>query len=71
MLAVENCLIKDLPMILTTSMVSQMEEEELQRLAAESAEVQTERAELQNEYEALRKGLDLCKRYRARSSLGM
>ncbi|KAI3331443.1 hypothetical protein HD806DRAFT_518465 [Xylariaceae sp. AK1471] len=70
-LAIENCLIKDLPTILTTSTVSQMEDDELQRLAAESADIQVERTELQTEYEALKKGLDLCKSYRARNSMGM
>ncbi|KAK5633033.1 hypothetical protein RRF57_008747 [Xylaria bambusicola] len=67
-LAVENCLIKDLPSIFTTSMVSQMEDEMLKRLAAESSEMQVERAELEAEYETLRNGLDLCKAYRSRKS---
>jgi FtsZ-binding cell division protein ZapB len=70
-LAIENCLIKDLPTILTTIAVSQMEDDELQRLAAESADIQVERTELQAEYESLKKGLDLCKSYRARNSIGM
>ncbi|KAI1813711.1 P-loop containing nucleoside triphosphate hydrolase protein [Poronia punctata] len=66
-LAIENCLIKDLPTILTTSTVSQMEDEELKGLAAESEETQVERAELQSEYDALKKGLDICKSYRLRN----
>jgi cell shape-determining protein MreC len=70
-LAIENCLIKDLPTILTTTTVSQMEDDELMQLAAESADIQVERAELQAEYEALKKGLGLCKGYRARNSTGM
>ncbi|KAI0521330.1 P-loop containing nucleoside triphosphate hydrolase protein [Xylaria bambusicola] len=67
-LAVENCLIKDLPSIFTTSMVSQMEDDMLERLAAESSEMQIERAELEAECETLQKGFDLCKAYRGRKS---
>ncbi|KAI1322603.1 hypothetical protein F5Y16DRAFT_413177 [Xylariaceae sp. FL0255] len=70
-LATENCLIKDLPSILTTSEVSQMENDRLERLAAESSELQVERAELQAEYEALKKGIDLCKSYKSRKSTGL
>ncbi|KAI0970479.1 P-loop containing nucleoside triphosphate hydrolase protein [Xylaria arbuscula] len=66
-LAIENCLIKDLPTILTTSAVSQMENDMLERLAAESADIQIERTELAAECEALQKGLDLCKTYRGRN----
>ncbi|KAI0161282.1 P-loop containing nucleoside triphosphate hydrolase protein [Xylariaceae sp. FL1272] len=70
-LAIENCLINELPTILTTSRVSQMEDDELIKLAAESADIQVERTELQAEYEALKKGLDLCKSYKARKPLAM
>ncbi|KAI0437420.1 P-loop containing nucleoside triphosphate hydrolase protein [Xylaria telfairii] len=66
-LAIENCLIKDLPTIFTTGLVSQMDNDKLERLAAESADVQVERAELEVECEALQKGLDLCKTYRTRN----
>ncbi|KAJ2994881.1 hypothetical protein NUW58_g1425 [Xylaria curta] len=58
-LAIENCLIKDLPTILTTNSVSEMDDNTLERLAAESTEMQAERAELKAECEALQKGLDL------------
>ncbi|KAI1358948.1 P-loop containing nucleoside triphosphate hydrolase protein [Xylaria arbuscula] len=67
-LAIENCLVKDIPSIFTTSMVSQMQDDMLERLAAESAEMQVERAELAAECETLQKGLDLCKTYRGRNS---
>ncbi|KAI1821964.1 P-loop containing nucleoside triphosphate hydrolase protein [Xylaria intraflava] len=67
-LAVENCLIKDLPMILTTSRVSQMEDDELERLAAESADIRAEREVLQRESEGLKKGLDCCRTYGPRNS---
>ncbi|KAI0448326.1 P-loop containing nucleoside triphosphate hydrolase protein [Xylaria acuta] len=67
-LAIENCLIKDLPTIFTTSVVSQMDDDMLERLAAESADIQVERAGLELECEVLQKGLDLCKTYRTRNS---
>ncbi|KAI1754070.1 P-loop containing nucleoside triphosphate hydrolase protein [Xylaria castorea] len=67
-LAIENCLIKDLPTIFTTGVVSQMNDEMLERLAAESADIQAERAELEVECEALQKGFDLCKTYRTRNA---
>ncbi|TRX89301.1 hypothetical protein FHL15_009738 [Xylaria flabelliformis] len=67
-LAIENCLIKDLPTIFTTGVVSQMNDEMLERLAAESADIQVERAELEVECEALQKGLDLCRTYRTRNA---
>ncbi|KAI1426479.1 hypothetical protein F5Y12DRAFT_282554 [Xylaria sp. FL1777] len=70
-LAIENCLIKDLPTIFTTSAVSQMKDDMLERLAAESADIQVERAELEAECEALQRGLDLCKTYRGRNTTGM
>ncbi|KAJ3568840.1 hypothetical protein NPX13_g6281 [Xylaria arbuscula] len=70
-LAIENCLVKDIPSIFTTSMVSQMQDDMLERLAAESSEMQVERAELEAECETLQKGLDLCKTYRGRNSTGM
>lgn len=67
-LAIENCLIKDLPTIITTGAVSRMENKILERLAAESTDIRVERAELEGECEALQKGLDLCKTYRSRNS---
>ncbi|KAI1158862.1 hypothetical protein F5B18DRAFT_62782 [Nemania serpens] len=70
-LGIENCLVKELPTILTTSAVSQMKDDMLEKLAAESADIQVERIELEAEREALQKGLDLCKSYRSRNSAGM
>ncbi|KAI1772259.1 P-loop containing nucleoside triphosphate hydrolase protein [Hypoxylon cercidicola] len=67
-LAIENVLIKDLPSIFTTERVNQMEDEELKRLASESPEVQVERKELQEEYEDLEKGLQVCNKFKQRKS---
>ncbi|KAI8962256.1 P-loop containing nucleoside triphosphate hydrolase protein, partial [Daldinia sp. FL1419] len=65
-LAVENCLISELPSILTTEKINRMEDVELERLAGESPEVQAEREELQSEYEALREGLKICNKFKGR-----
>ncbi|KAK8029433.1 hypothetical protein PG993_010724 [Apiospora rasikravindrae] len=65
-LAVENCLIEELPSIFTTDMVNQMDDAELNRLASESEEVREERAQLQKEHDALKEGLRSCNRYRER-----
>ncbi|KAI1111779.1 P-loop containing nucleoside triphosphate hydrolase protein [Nemania sp. NC0429] len=67
-LGIENCLIKELPSILTTSAVSQMGDDVLEKLAAESDDIQVERLEVEAERETLREGLDLCKSYRSRNS---
>ncbi|KAI0852872.1 P-loop containing nucleoside triphosphate hydrolase protein [Daldinia vernicosa] len=68
-LAVENCLIRDLPSIFTTTRVNKMEDDELERLASESPEVQTERKELRAEYEALKKGLQICNKFKERKAM--
>ncbi|KAI0099025.1 P-loop containing nucleoside triphosphate hydrolase protein [Nemania sp. FL0031] len=68
-LAIENCLVKELPTILTTNDVSQMKDDMLEELAAESADIQVQRSELETECETLEKGLDLCKTYRGRKSI--
>ncbi|KAI1100697.1 P-loop containing nucleoside triphosphate hydrolase protein [Jackrogersella minutella] len=65
-LAVENCLIRDLPSIFSTDRVNQMEDDELERLSSESPEIQTERKELQAEYDALKKGLQICNKFKER-----
>ncbi|KAI1073392.1 P-loop containing nucleoside triphosphate hydrolase protein [Whalleya microplaca] len=70
-LAVENCLIRDLPSIFTTDKVNQMEDNELERLASESPEIQIERREVQAEYDALKKGLKLCNEFRGRKATVM
>ncbi|KAI1436314.1 hypothetical protein GGR50DRAFT_686501 [Xylaria sp. CBS 124048] len=69
-LAVENCLINDLPTIFTTGRVCQMKDDELTVLAAESADLQAERSLLQRECQALKEVLDLCKTYRVRNLTG-
>lgn len=65
-LGIENCLIEDIPNIFTTDKVSQMDDDELAHLAAESDEIQVERSTLKAEYESLQKGLQFCNKYRER-----
>lgn len=69
-LVIENCLVEDIPNVFTTEKVSGMEDEELERLAAESEDIRIERSAVRTEYESLRKGLQLCNRYRERKAPG-
>lgn len=70
-LAIENCLIDQVPIILTTAEVDKMEEGELSELASESEEVQAQRQILQDQVKILRDGLKKCKHYRLREPTGM
>ncbi|KAI0889375.1 P-loop containing nucleoside triphosphate hydrolase protein [Annulohypoxylon maeteangense] len=67
-LAVENLLIRALPTIFTSERVNQMEDDELGRLASESPEINIERKELQEEYDALMKGLQICNKFKERKA---
>lgn len=70
-LAVENCLISDLPTILTPSMVIRMSEDELKHLVSESEEVQAERLRLQHEVKILGEGLKKCQKSRLHERTGL
>ncbi|KAI1417105.1 P-loop containing nucleoside triphosphate hydrolase protein [Hypoxylon sp. FL1857] len=65
-LAVENCLIKDLPSIVTAGGFSQMEDAEIGQLASEAPEIQEERKKLQEDCEAFEEGLRICNKYKLR-----
>ncbi|KAF4964584.1 hypothetical protein FSARC_7490 [Fusarium sarcochroum] len=69
-LAIESCLVCDMPDILTPTQVDRMSKERLQELAAETDETLSRRKHLQEEVEILRKGLDQCRRYRPRTVTG-
>ncbi|KAK3311610.1 P-loop containing nucleoside triphosphate hydrolase protein [Chaetomium strumarium] len=65
-LAVESCLVCEIPDILTPRKVDRMSANQLAELAAESDEVQSQRLALQNEIRSLRDGLRRCQRHRPR-----
>lgn len=69
-LAIENCLICDIPGILTPRMVVGMPEERLKQLASESEEIIIQRKTLNEEIEALRQGLIKCQRHSVREITG-
>lgn len=69
-LVIENCLLTDLPKILTPRKVDRMSEDTLKELALESEEVRTEREILQKETKLLRDGLRKCQRNRPRERTG-
>jgi hypothetical protein len=69
-LAIENCLVCNIPDILTPTKVDRMSEERLAELAAESEETTSRRTYLDEEIGILREGLAQCRRYRPRTVTG-
>lgn len=65
-LAIESCLLCDLPDILAPRMVYRMDDSQLKEVAAESEDVQSDRRMLEGEIEALKEGLYKCRRCRPR-----
>jgi GTPase SAR1 family protein len=68
-LAIEKCLVRHLPEILTPTRVGDMDDKELKEIAAESESVHTRRKQLEEEIATLREGLEKCKRWRPRPEL--
>lgn len=60
-LAIERCLVRRLPEILTPSKVGDMDVEELRRVATEPAANSARRRQLQSEITTLKEGLSKCK----------
>ncbi|CEJ93631.1 hypothetical protein VHEMI09208 [[Torrubiella] hemipterigena] len=69
-LAVERCLVYDLPNLFSPLKVGQLTDEKIMELAAESQDAQAQRAQLTQEVATLRKGLEKCRRWRPRSDPG-
>lgn len=69
-LAIESCLVCDIPDILTPTKVDRMSKETLSELAAESEDAQSRREHLKGEVEILRQGLEQCRRYKPRAVTG-
>ncbi|KAI0841118.1 P-loop containing nucleoside triphosphate hydrolase protein [Hypoxylon sp. FL0890] len=63
-LAIENCLIRDLPSMVTIGRFNEMEDHEIEQLASESPKVQEERDKLQAACDAFTKGLEICSKYK-------
>ncbi|KAJ9138988.1 Interferon-induced GTP-binding protein Mx3 [Coniochaeta hoffmannii] len=70
-LAIENCIVCDIPNILTTTEVGGMKEDRLKALASESEEVQAQRIMLQEQVDILRHGLQKCKQHKPRESASL
>jgi hypothetical protein len=66
-LAIESCLVYDIPDILTPTKVDRMSKERLEELAGESDDTSSRRKSLQEEVEILREGLAQCRRYKPRA----
>lgn len=65
-LGLENCLISDIPNILSPEVVCNLTDDELRRLAADSKQIQSEREELQVQIGKLQWGLGACRQHRPR-----
>ncbi|CAG9976186.1 unnamed protein product [Clonostachys byssicola] len=65
-LAIESCLIADMPSILTPTEVSIMPEHRLRELTSESEDVQDRRRHLREDVDVLRRGLAICQKYQPR-----
>ena len=63
-LAIENCLICELPSILEPNMVNTLTDDEIKELVSERPEVTEEREHLRKGLAALTKGLSACRRHR-------
>ncbi len=70
-LALESCLIRHIPAIMTTRKVDGLSVDELEALAAESEEVRKHRLDIQHEIEILEEGLKKCKRHKPRPLTGI
>ncbi|EFY98307.1 dynamin family protein [Metarhizium robertsii] len=70
-LAIEGCLIQDLPNILTLTQVDKMEKGQVNKLAAEGKGTRTRRKHLRAECNVLRKGLEQCRKYKPRGVTGV
>ncbi|CAH0023751.1 unnamed protein product [Clonostachys rhizophaga] len=66
-LAVENCLVTDIPEIFTPMMVAKMTDEQLNELSQESEDVRDERESLNLDIDTLRHALNICKKHKPRA----
>ena len=67
-LAIESCLIQDLPNLFTPRLVNDLDNARLANLAAESEEVRNYRLQLQKDIKLLQQGLEQCRRHRPRAA---
>ncbi|KAK2018669.1 hypothetical protein LZ32DRAFT_653958 [Colletotrichum eremochloae] len=67
-LAIESCLIQDLPAIFTPRLVNRMDDERLMELAAESEKVRKHRSQLRDDIKLLNQGLEQCRRYKPKGT---
>ncbi|KAL1891193.1 hypothetical protein Sste5346_007826 [Sporothrix stenoceras] len=69
-LVVENCLVCDLPEVLTAGTIFRMSDDRLRELASESDDVAAKRTRLQEEVRILEQGLARCRMYKPRTTTG-
>jgi hypothetical protein len=69
-LAVESCLVRDIPDVLTPRKVGEMNSDRLKQLASESEELQERRQTLQEQVDILRDALRVCNKLKPREPTG-
>jgi hypothetical protein len=69
-LAIENCLICEIPNILEANMVNHLGDDQIRELVAERREVTEEREQLEKSLGSLHEGLRACRRHRVMDSTG-
>lgn len=69
-LAVENCLVSDIPNILTPDKVREMSDTTVSELAAKSKQIKQGREELKAQLAKLQAGLAACIEHRPRRTVG-
>lgn len=67
-LAIESCLIRDLPNIFTPAEVGNMDKLQVEELASESADSRSRREQLEADVKVLQEGLAQCRKYRIRTT---
>lgn len=67
-LAIESCLVQDLPSLFTPRIVNSMDDRKLAEFAAESKGVCDYRSQLREDIKLLKQGLEQCRRYKPRAT---
>lgn len=67
-LAIESCLVQDLPSLFTPRLVNNMDDGKLAEFAAESEGVLNYRSQLRKDIKLLKQGLEQCRRYKPRAT---
>ncbi|KAF0315140.1 dynamin family protein [Colletotrichum asianum] len=68
-LAIESCLIQDLPSVFTARLTNDLTDDEVSHIAIESDDIRSYRSEIEEDIKQLKRGLEECRRFRPRSTV--